>query len=277
VAHEICAYDQVTPKTAIRVEAAAVLGELEREGIRLKPGSLLAKAFVIEAGDVTRTEAFRDRRLFIQDEASQLVALLVGHGSSILDCCAAPGGKTRILADQNPGSTVIAMDLHPRRGLLLKRLVRAGQVRVIAADARRIPLAGKFDRVLIDAPCSGTGTLARNPEIKWRLKREDICRLQLYQLQIFEAAIDIVAPGGRLVYSTCSLEPEENRAVVERALKTNPSFAVVDCRNELERLKLEGELASGDPGTLVSGPYLRTLPGVHSCDGFFAAIVEKQP
>ncbi|MBO0910932.1 MAG: 16S rRNA (cytosine(967)-C(5))-methyltransferase RsmB [Acidobacteria bacterium] len=274
-AHGISAYHQVAPKTAIRVEAPAVLDELEQEGIRLKPGSLLRKAFVIEAGDITRTEAFRERRLFIQDEASQLVALLVGRGGSILDCCAAPGGKTRILAEQNPGSTLIALELYPRRALLLKRLVRAGHVRVIAADARQIPLEKKFDRVLVDAPCSGTGTLARNPEIKWRLKAEDIRRLESYQLQLFESAMEIAAPGGRLVYSTCSLEPEENQAVVERALTANGSFRVLDCRRELERLKLEGELATGDLDSLLSGPYLRTLPGVHSCDGFFAAILEK--
>jgi 16S rRNA (cytosine967-C5)-methyltransferase len=276
LAHEICAYDQATPKTAIRVEAPAVLDELERQGIQLTPGSLLAKAFVVEAGDITATEAFRECRLFIQDEASQLVALLVGKGSSILDCCAAPGGKTRILAEQNPGSTVIAMELHPHRALLVKKLVRAVEVRVIAADARQIPLAKKFDRVLVDAPCSGTGTLARNPEIKWRLKREDIARMQSYQLEIVQAAIEVAAPGGRIVYSTCSLEPEENRAVVERAFTANGSFRVLDCRDELERLKLSGELAPGDLDSLVSGPYLRTLPGVHPCDGFFAAILETQ-
>jgi 16S rRNA (cytosine967-C5)-methyltransferase len=276
-AQQICAYDQVTPKTAIRVEAPAVLYELERQGIQLKPGSLLAKAFVIEAGDITATEAFRKRRLFIQDEASQLVALFVGQASSILDCCAAPGGKTRILAEQNPGSTVIAMELYPRRGLLLKELVRAARVQVIAADARQIPLAKKFDRVLVDAPCSGTGTLARNPEIKWRLKSEDIARMQSYQLQILLAAFEIAAPGGRLIYSTCSLEPEENAEVVERALTANGSFRVLDGRTELRRLKLVGELAANDLDSLVSGPYLRTLPGVHSCDGFFAAVLEKRP
>jgi len=277
LAHAICAYDQVTPKTAIRVAAPALRDELEGQGIQLRAGRLLAKALVIEAGDITATEAFRARRLFIQDEASQLVALLVGHGSSILDCCAAPGGKTRILAEENPGSTIIAMELHAHRGLLLKERVPSAAVRVIAADARQIPLAKKFDRVLVDAPCSGTGTLARNPEIKWRLKREDIRRLQSYQLEILQAALEITAPGGRLVYSTCSLEPEENAAVVERALTSTGSFRVLDCRTELERLKLGGELTAGDLGSLVSGPYLRTLPGAHSCDGFFAAILEKQP
>jgi len=277
LADAICAYDQATPKTAIRVEDPGVLEELKRQAVRLGPGRLLAKAFVVEAGDITATGAFRERRLFIQDEASQLVALLAGHGSSILDCCSAPGGKTRILAEGNPGAAIIALELHPRRGLLVKQLVRARNLRVVAADARRIPLAREFDLVLVDAPCSGTGTLARNPEIKWRLRSEDIGRLQSYQLEILEAAIERVAPGGRLVYSTCSLEPEENQAVIERVVRTAGSFRVLDCRTELERLRLAGELETGDLDSLLSGPYFRTLPGRHACDGFFAAILEKQP
>ena len=145
------------------------------------------------SGDITQTKAFRERRLIIQDEASQLVALLVGKGNTILDCCAAPGGKTRIMAEQNPDSMVVAMELHPHRAALLKKLVTADNVRVIAADARQFPVDKKFDRVLVDAPCSGTGTLARNPEIKWRLKAEDISRLQTYQVEILSAAMKHVA------------------------------------------------------------------------------------
>src|SRR5581483_2733677 len=161
-----------------------VVDELGADGICLEPGSLLANAFAVTSGDITQTRAFRERRLVIQDEASQLVALLVGKGKAILDCCAAPGGKTRIMAEQNPASTIVAMELHPHRAALLRKLVAADNVRVIAADVRHPPLTRQFDRVLVDAPCSGTGTLARNPEIKWRLKPEDITRLQAYQLEI---------------------------------------------------------------------------------------------
>src|SRR5204862_5256186 len=130
---------------------------------------------------------FRERLLMIQDEASQLVAFLVGRGKYILDCCAAPGGKTRIIAERNPESTVVAVELHPRRAALLRRLVANENVRVISADVRQLPLEDKFDRVLVDAPCSGTGTLASNLEIKWRLCLEVICSTTECQIQVFQA------------------------------------------------------------------------------------------
>jgi len=212
--------------------------------------------------------------VMIQDEGSQLVALLVGHGKKILDCCAAPGGKTRILAERNPEATVVAMDLHPQRAALLKKLVTAGNVRVVAGDVRKMPVGGEFGRVLVDAPCSGTGTLARNPEIKWRLKPEDLLRLQEYQVEILRAAMQQVSPGGRIIYSTCSLEAEENSEVVEKALAGERSFHLVDCGSVLDDLRASGELI-WDGDSLVSGPYLRTIPGVHPCDGFFAAVVTR--
>jgi 16S rRNA (cytosine967-C5)-methyltransferase len=271
----ICAYDQAQPHTTIRVNDSTLVEQLPAEGLKLEPGRLLAKAITVSAGEITQTSAFRERRLVIQDEASQLVALLVGKANSILDCCAAPGGKTRILAERNPDARVVALELHPHRAALLKKLVPLANVRVIAADARRIPLRDQFERVLVDAPCTGTGTLARNPEIKWRLKPEDICRLQAYQSEILRAAMEQVAPGGRLIYSTCSLEPEENSEVVEKALAINSSFRLVDCRAELLRLRQDGALQIENVDSFLSGPYLRTIPGVHQCDGFFAAILEK--
>jgi 16S rRNA (cytosine967-C5)-methyltransferase len=139
-----------------------------------------------------------------------------------------------------------------------------------------MPLAGKLDRILVDAPCSGTGTLARNPEIKWRLKAEDLLRLQKYQVEILRAAMKLVSRGGRIVYSTCSLEPEENEAVIQKALAGNTSFHVVDCRSELENLRAGGELTWDGVDSLFRGPFLRTIPGVHPCDGFFAAVMEKE-
>ncbi|PYV51930.1 MAG: 16S rRNA (cytosine(967)-C(5))-methyltransferase RsmB [Acidobacteria bacterium] len=273
IAKQICAYDQAAPKTTIRIDNPALIEELEREGIHLQPGSFLAKAFVVE-GNIARTRAFRERRLIIQDEASQMIALLVGKGNTVLDCCAAPGGKTRIMAEQNSDSIVVAMELHPPRAALLKKLVPNDNVRVIAADARHLPLNTTFDRVLMDAPCSGTGTLARNPEIKWRFKPEDISRLSVYQAEILSAAMSQVAVHGRVIYSTCSLEPEENEAVVEKVLAANPRFRVVECRDELQRLKENREL-SDNFDSLLDGPYLRTIPGVHPTDGFFAAILER--
>jgi len=272
----ICEYDQRPPMPVVRITDSAIVKELEQSGIRTEAAGLLAKAYRITAGDITTPKAFRDRRVNIQDEASQLVALLVGEGKSILDCCAAPGGKTRIIADRNPNAEIVALELHPHRAALLRKLVHEPRVRVIAADARAIPLGETFERVLVDAPCSGTGTLARNPEIKWRLKADDLPRIQQYQMDILRSAMQFVSAGGRLVYSTCSLEVEENEHVIKRAAASDSSFTVMDCRTELEKLQASGELTDIDLSSLLSGAYLRTIPGVHRCEGFFAAILEKR-
>jgi 16S rRNA (cytosine967-C5)-methyltransferase len=145
---------------------------------------------------------------------------------------------------------------------------------VVTADAVVLPYGADFDRVLADVPCSGTGTLARNPEIKWKLKSEDLIDLQSRQSAILKSAMRHVAPGGRLVYSTCSLEPEENEQVIA-ACVSNFDFKIIPVRTELERLRESGELVWKNLDELVRGDFLRTIPGVHPCDGFFAAVLEK--
>ena len=242
----ICKHDQRIPSTAVRLDGAEIEQELIKDGIELVPGSMLASSRIVVAGDVTQTLAFRDGRVFIQDEASQLVAALVGTGSRLLDCCAAPGGKTAALAVRNPTAQIIAAELHPHRADLLRKRVRAPNVDVIAADALALPLPGGFDRVLADVPCSGTGTLARNPEIKWRLTAQDLSDLHTRQVGILRAALQQLVAGGRAVYSTCSLECEENQDVVEEVLRDNPSYQVHDCREELQRLRETGELVWDD-------------------------------
>lgn len=274
-AARICAYDQQVPVTAIRLRSPGAEQELKQAGVELSPGAFLADARRVEQGDITRTAAFREGRVAIQDEASQLVAALVGRGQRLLDCCAAPGGKTAILADRNPASQIIAADLYPQRARLLRRLVRAENVQVITANAEQLPVSGEFDRALADVPCSGTGTLARNPEIKWRLKPEDLPNLHDRQLAIAGSALERLAPGGRLVYSTCSLQPEENQAVVEELLATVPGIRLLDCRVELKAMRERGELVWQDLQSIIDGSFLQTLPGVHPCDGFFAAIFEN--
>jgi 16S rRNA (cytosine967-C5)-methyltransferase len=273
-AEQICNYDQQVPHTAVRLRDSSADEGLQEQGIQVVAGEFLPSVRRILAGDITTTAAFRQGQIGIQDEGSQLVALLVGSGR-ILDCCAAPGGKTAILAARNPRSEVTAIELHPHRARLLRKLVPASNVRVVAADVRQLPLAEAFDSVLVDAPCSGTGTLARNPEIKWRLRAEDLLELQARQREILQAAADRTVSGGRLVYSTCSLEPEENVEVVEHFLSRNKSFQIVDCRRQLEKLRSEGELTCQQFDSLLNGPYLRTIPGVHRCDGFFAAILQR--
>jgi 16S rRNA (cytosine967-C5)-methyltransferase len=295
----ICQHDQTTPVTAVRLRHPEAEEQLSAEGIELVAGALLNSARRIQHGDVAGSKAFRAGLCVIQDEASQLVAALVGHGANVLDCCAAPGGKTLAVSDLNPNSNITAIDLHPHRARLMRKLLdshrladksgaddreaderraderRAGNIRVFAADVRNLPFAAKFDRVLADVPCSGTGTLARNPEIKWRITLEDLSDLQARQISILRGAMAQVAAGGRLIYSTCSLEPEENEEVIKRALPEDGAFRIIDCADELNRLQREGELIYADPSSLTRGPYLRTLPGVHPCDGFFAALLER--
>ena len=280
-AAKICQHDQSIPQTTIRLRTKSAEAELIEEGIKLRPGALLSSARRVIAGDVTKTKAFRTGEVVIQDEASQLVAALVGTGTSILDCCAAPGGKTLAIADLNPTAAITAVELHPHRARLLQKLTHphdtnsTAQIQVVVADAQSLPTSLPFDRVLADVPCSGTGTLARNPEIKWRLKLEDIAHLHERQSAILRSALRQLAPDGRLIYSTCSLEKEENEDVVEKVLEENPSFRLLDCRTELDRLKESADLNWPDPTSLTRGPYLRTIPGIHDCDGFFSAILAR--
>jgi len=320
-ARQICQHNQSVPTTAVRLRASTAEEQLHQEGVTLAPGRLLASSRRVLSGDVTKTKAFRAGQIVIQDEASQLVAALVGpavlgEGANILDCCAAPGGKTLAIADRNPAAAITALELHPHRARLLQKLLHqhsqhpeqwrpgsfvgpglrpgqaerssaaagrfsrhepqsAGQIQIVTADAQHLPLSLLFDRILADVPCSGTGTLARNPEIKWRLTVDDLTELPQRQLAILRSALAHVAPKGRLIYSTCSLEKEENENVVEQALSENNSFRLLDCRSELDRLQATGELTWPDAASLTRGPYLRTLPGIHPCDGFFAAILEK--
>jgi 16S rRNA (cytosine967-C5)-methyltransferase len=275
-ARQICLHNQTIPTTAIHVQDDDTAEELAQSGIELSLGLLLSAARRVESGDVTKSPAYREGRVFIQDEASQLVALLIGRGQKLLDCCAAPGSKTSLLAKQNPQARVFASDLHPHRAHLLRERIAAPNLRVLAADARHLPFGRGFDRILADVPCSGTGTLARNPEIKWRLTADDFLDLQMRQIAILKSALDALTPGGRLVYSTCSLEFEENELVVEAVLTETTEFKLLDCRSELEQLQRSGELVWKDLDSLQSGSYLRTLPGVHPCDGFFVGIIERR-
>src|SRR5512146_1073598 len=293
---KICEYDQKVPETVLRIhegsrptsannpqwgthatiEGIQLAEVLQEEGVETAPGAVLSGALRVLSGDVVNTSVYRERRAFIQDEASQLVALLVGRGSRILDCCAAPGSKTAALAFRSPEAHIIAAELHPHRARLLQeRVAGCANVEVLTADVTALQLGDRFDRVLADVPCSGTGTLARNPEIKWKLEKRDLEDLQARQVAILTAALRHAAPGGRAVYSTCSLEKEENTVVVEKVLSSNPEFRLVPCREELVRLREAGEVVWEDVDSMIRGAFLRTLPGVHHCDGFFAAILER--
>jgi len=267
-ARAICEHNQKRPQTTVRASSPTFLEERSHEGITLEPAALVLNAWHVKSGDVTETRAYRERRLAIQDEASQLVALLA-EGKTILDCCAAPGGKSAIAAEQNPSALVVSMDLHLHRVRLMRKLTG---LRAVAADARQLPFNQQFDCVIADLPCTGTGTLARNPEIKWRLQADALQRLPQLQSEILNS---IAPQAKRIVYSTCSLEPEEGEEVISRFLTENPTFQLTPIERRLQQLSDEGSIRADAVGGLVKDNFLRTVPGIHPCDGFFAAILER--
>ena len=267
-AEQVCAHDQQVPATVIHLCDPEAEPELIAEGIELASGKLLRSARIVTNGDVTKTQAFADGRVQVQDEGSQLVAILAGRGERLLDCCAAPGGKTAILAERNPKAEIVATEVHEHRARMMReRLRRATNVEVTVGDAADLKITGEFDRVLADVPCSGTGTLARNPEIKWRIGPDDLADLHRRQVAILRGALGKLRRGGRLLYSTCSLESEENEAVVAEVDGT-----IIPTHEELVALRAEGELLV-DPVEVVDGPFLRLLPGTFGTDGFFAAML----
>jgi 16S rRNA (cytosine967-C5)-methyltransferase len=211
----------------------------------------------------------------VQDEASQLVVALLDPrpGERVLDACAAPGTKSTAIAEAvGSGGSVVAVDRHARRLALVARDARRlglTQLRTVAADASGPlgpELGAPFDRVLVDAPCTGLGTLRRNPDARWRLAPEDAHRLAGLQGALLASAARVLRPGGALVYSTCTLLPEENESVVRTFLATTPAF----------RLLPRVELPAVVQPLLDAEGFLRAWPHVHGTDGFFAARLERR-
>ena len=288
-AHAICRYGQAQPRLTVRIESPLVETELAQAGIRFLPGELLWAARTVAAGDVAATAAFRDGRVRIQDEGSQLVgemaaACLADPGrklKSIVDACAAPGGKTLILAQRHPEAQIVACEASPSRFHALRERLRdgAGKIECRLADAAALDQDSAFDLALADVPCSGTGTLGRNPEIRHRLRAEDLARQAERQVAILRAALRAVRPGGRVVYSTCSLEPEENEQVVAAVLAGNAKVRQVSVQACIDRMRSGGILATGGAERLracvTAEGALRLLPGAFGTDGFFVAAMER--
>jgi 16S rRNA (cytosine967-C5)-methyltransferase len=273
-ASSIAAYDQHAPPVTLRLGATA-----DAHAEALPAGALLTRARRLpESGDVPES-------LRIQDEGSQLVAEVAGRGARILDCCAAPGGKTAILAENNPQAEITAGDISEARLNAMRRSFArdplTANIHCVHADASDLPFRNDFDLILCDVPCSGTGTLARNPEIKLRLAVSDLRRQQERQIAILRSAYRALALRGWLVYSTCSLEPEENATVVESFLALEPAARLLDVGERLTAMEAERSLHR-DGAKLLRETALRddgclqTLPGVLRCDGFFAAILTRQ-
>jgi 16S rRNA (cytosine967-C5)-methyltransferase len=256
------------------------LKSLRKAGCVIEPGLLLRDAWTLHGGNPAASEAVQRGWVAIQDEASQAVAhlLAVENGNTVLDLCAAPGGKTMLLA-RAAGSEghVVAADLHAHRvRAMAERFETAGvrNIESVALDGTlSLPFERRFDRILVDAPCSGTGTLARHPEIRWRLRGEDLLDLHTRQVWLLKNALVNLAPHGRLIYSTCSLEPEENELVVNEALGgTQGTFRVVTPRSALQRI-LREDIAI--ESLICADGFFRTYTSVHGTDGFFAVAIER--
>jgi 16S rRNA (cytosine967-C5)-methyltransferase len=284
----VCHHGQVQPMITVRLESPEVEAELTSAGIALEPTELLTSARAVLSGDVTACAAFREGRVRLQDEGSQLVAELAGfNGDSslqtknIVDMCAAPGGKTLILAERNPQAHILACESSKTRLAHMKeRLAGLGErLECRLLDAATLDEPCVFDLALADVPCSGTGTLGRNPEIRHRLRPDDLARQAERQRAILSAALKAVRPGGRVVYSTCSLEPEENEQVVTAVLGEMPDVRLVSLEKRLDDLLAGGILtvsgAERLSGALTAGGCLRLLPGSFETDGFFVALLER--
>jgi 16S rRNA (cytosine967-C5)-methyltransferase len=256
-------------------EASRIIEELSAAGVAVQQSKITPDAWRVNG---QRPALLRDLanagKLYLQDEASQLVAhfLDTQAGDRVVDLCAAPGSKTTHISALAPGATIVAADLYEHRLRILRELATAQDVRplLVGLDANwPLPfLPGSFDRVLVDAPCSGTGTLRHNPEIRWRLSAADITELAAKQSRILNQAAELVRPGGRLVYSTCSLESEENESVAKR-------FA--SAHSEFERLRLAAPLITDcmiNLGTETGA--VRTWPHLQDVDGFFMIAFQRR-
>ncbi len=219
---------------------------------------------------------FKNGLIEVQDEGSQLLAQIVGakRGEMVVDFCAGAGGKTLSLgaAMRNTGR-LYAFDISEKRLAKLKpRLARSGLSNVHPVliahenDAKIKRLAGKIDRVLVDAPCSGLGTLRRNPDVKWRQTQQGVAELNVKQTSILSGAARLVKNGGRLVYATCSLLEEENEAIVSAFLSTHADFVLIPMHQILAEQRIE----------LAMQDYLKLSPELHQTDGFFAAVLERR-
>jgi 16S rRNA (cytosine967-C5)-methyltransferase len=277
----MCRYGQSQPSLTLRIPDPETELEFAKAGVVLGRGELLTSARVVLSGEIAATAALREGRVRIQDEASQLVAEIAGKGSSILDCCAAPGGKTFILAERNPKAKIVACEVSPQRlAALSKRLALFGdRIDFRLADATQLTAEDEFDLVLADVPCSGTGTLGRNPEIRHRLKEDDLAIQAKRQRDLLSAAFRAVRSGGRVVYSTCSMEPEENEDVVNDVLRVRKDTRVVSLRSRLNELRDEGIVTADGAerlkGCVTPGGFLRLLTGAFGTDGFFVAMMER--
>jgi 16S rRNA (cytosine967-C5)-methyltransferase len=271
-----CAAQNRTPPLHLRVstrldrERAREL--LASEGVETEILSAAPRGLRVLSGSLAASSLARDGLVFPQDAGSQLVPLLLCPGKTdrVLDVCAAPGGKATALSELVCEGSVFAIDRRRRRIRLLREIcsrLSAVNVHMVLADGRRLPFEARFPRILLDVPCSSVGTVRRNPDIKWRVQESDLHELSVLQLELLRSSSRVLREGGRLVYATCSTEPEENEGVVERFLSESPGFHAVDAGSSLP--EAARHLVGGDG-------YFRTSPEHDDMDGYFAAVLVRR-
>ena len=271
----------------LQAKRAEVQAELKKSGIVAQATPYSPWALRIDGKPaLAKLDVFTRGAVEVQDEGSQLLALLLDahRGEMVVDFCAGAGGKTLAIgATMRNTGRLYAFDISGHRLDALKpRLARSGLSNVHPAaiaherDERVKRLSGKIDRVLVDAPCSGLGTTRRNPDLKWRQSPEDIAELTVKQAAILASAARLVKPGGRLVYATCSILPQENEEIAAAFSAAHPDFSLVPVAELLTQLKVPDaeKLCSGPPN---AGEYLRMWPHIHNTDGFFAAVWTRKP
>ena len=265
---------------SIKTERDALLSRLRADGLPAEPCRYSPSGIRLTGKpSLARHPLFLDGSFEVQDEGSQLLGYLLQpkRGEMVADFCAGAGGKTLLLgAMMRSQGRLYAFDVAEKRLAKLKpRLARSGLSNVHPAriesenDIKIKRLAGKLDRVLVDAPCSGLGTLRRNPDLKWRQTPESVAELTSKQASILNSAAALVKSGGRLVYATCSLLEEENEAVVSAFLAAHPEFSALSASEVLSKQSIE-------IADLGAGEFLRLLPNRHGTDGFFAAVLARR-
>ncbi|WP_147802367.1 16S rRNA (cytosine(967)-C(5))-methyltransferase RsmB [Alkalicoccus halolimnae] len=279
-AQAIAEANNIPPVTSVRINLLKnsreeILEEMEKEGFEVELSPLLAEALRIKKGNAADSAAFQQGRISIQDEGSMLVAraLAPEPGDKILDACAAPGGKTAHIAElMNNQGSVVSVDIHDHKVNLINDQAERLDLEIISAlkgDARNLQGfdAESFDKILVDAPCSGLGVIQRKPDMKWTKNEADVTRLAEIQSEIIDNVWFLLKPGGRLIYSTCTIDREENESQVEKFLKAEPD-AMSD--NSLIE-KMPETIRKG----ISSTSSLQLLPGKYGTDGFYIASICK--
>lgn len=281
-AEAMCSADNEAPSISVRVNTTMISRErliekMKAEGVEAEPSKVSPYGMVIKGGgNPAFTSWYRDGYLSVQDESSMLVAEMVAPepGMKVLDCCAAPGGKSAHMGElmKDEGS-IQANDLHPHKAALIAdQAERLGLECIVTSSGDAMELAAQFapasfDRILLDAPCSGLGVIRRKPDLKWRKQPEDIDSIASLQQELLQSVSGLLKPGGVLVYSTCTTEKAENGEVVASFLKSNPEFRPATFESPVwDRLK----------GTaLAAGEGIQLLPHQFGSDGFYIARLER--